>query len=95
MNTVADLPGTESKFTPTEQRIIDLLRDGQKHSKGEMRTCWEEEDVEDLTIGVHVHNLKKKLLSTAYDIAVEHGKKGFYSPQTYRLIRKLTPDDRQ
>jgi DNA-binding response OmpR family regulator len=69
-------------FTPTEQKIIDLLNDGQRHLMAEMKLClW---DGDETAVYTHVGNLRRKLRPKGLDIVCEQNPK-----TTYRLMRQL------
>ena len=52
-----------NSFTPTEQRILALLRDGNSHTKTEIKeTCIDEDGyASDATLWTHMCNLRRKL----------------------------------
>ena len=51
------------QFTPTEQRILALLRDGKSHTKTEIKeTCIDGDGyASDNTLWMHMSNLRRKL----------------------------------
>ena len=69
-------------FTPTQRRIIDLLKDGQPHKRDEVRQC-----VDDLasleTLKQHLIELRKKLRPHGYDVICQILNRGYH----HRLIR--------
>lgn len=48
-------------FTPTEQRIIDLLSDGQPHHRSELMGCLSDDLAKDGNFGAHLTAIRKKL----------------------------------
>lgn len=59
-------------FTPTQQKIVDLLSDGERHAYGEVKKCLWDELSEDITIHIHVSNIRKKLIPIGENIICEH-----------------------
>ena len=72
-------------FTPTQRRIVDLLKDGQPHRRDDVRRC-----VDDLasfdTLQVHLTHLREKVRPHGYDIICQVLNRQFQ----YRLIRVAT-----
>ena len=58
--TMSDGP---TMFSPTEQRIMDLLSDGLPHTKKEMVACLADPMGGEDNVKPHLHNLRKKLLT--------------------------------
>jgi DNA-binding winged helix-turn-helix (wHTH) protein len=57
------------KFTPTQQRIINLLSDGKAHDKYELlEKCMEDELASVGTLAVHICNIRKQLHTIGEDI---------------------------
>ncbi len=73
-------------FTPVQQRMLDLLQDGNKHTKEELRKCLEDPESEVHNINMHLTYLRKKLRPKGYDLACET-----ISRETrYRLVRLVS-----
>ena len=56
-------------FTPTEQRIMDLLADLKLHTKEEIRGCLWDEHADESAIKPHLHRIRQVLRPTGRDIA--------------------------
>lgn len=51
-------------FTPTEKRIMNVLRDGLPHTKSELKNAIDEEcpdQVDDAALKMHLSNMRTKL----------------------------------
>lgn len=48
-------------LTPTEQRIIDLLKDGKPHDRKELIGLLGDDQASNPTISVHLKNVRKKI----------------------------------
>lgn len=55
-------------FTPTEQRIIAVLADGQPHARKELMGCLDDELAEKTALKRHLTRLRKKLRPQGRDI---------------------------
>lgn len=66
-------------YTPTEKRILDLLRDGRPHHRKEVHACLED-DLSDISaIYPHMTRLRNKLQPSGQDIlAVTTGRTTYY-----------------
>lgn len=56
---------TEQKvihFTPTEQRMLDVLADGLPHSKQQLHDCLPDQYGDYSNIHMHISNIRKKLV---------------------------------
>jgi|SRR5580658_10449155 hypothetical protein len=53
-------------FTPVQQRIMDLLSDGLPHTRREIHGCLRDEQSKVSAIGVHISDIRKKVLPTGY-----------------------------
>lgn len=56
------------RFTPTQQRIMDLLSDGQPHGRTELHGCLRDSLSEVQTIENHISHLRKVLRPRGEDI---------------------------
>lgn len=75
---------TNGHLTPTDRKIIDLLKDGEAHSIDEIRTnCMQDDQAVDSTIKAHISSLRRKLEPKRLAILGSSG------PQ-YRLVRMIT-----
>ena len=78
------------ELTPTQQKIIDLLSDGLKHSREELHNLINP-NANKSNVHIHISQLRKLLLSRGEDIA---GEVGFGMRITYRHVRLLVnPND--
>lgn len=80
------MPTKESTmhFTPTQQRLMDILGDEMSHSKEQLKTCIDDELADSLWM--HISNLRKKLRQHGRDILTEQlGSRAYY-----RIIRVLS-----
>jgi len=55
-------------FTPTEQRILDVVKDGKPHGPVELHKCLDDELSPVIAIRCHLSNMRKKLRPMGYDI---------------------------
>ena len=76
------------KFTPTQNAIMDVLRDGRRHSKCELMKCLDEFSTSN-NLRVHLSHLRKRLESRGDDIVCELGRDGSY----YRWVRIISYSD--
>lgn len=76
------------KVTPTQQRILDLLSDGMRHSREEVFTCLNDELQKLENIQVHLCHLRKVLRPKGQDIVCELFQRRLY----YRHIILLSDD---
>lgn len=74
------------KFTPTEQRILDLLSDGLSHRREEFLSCLYDELGRLGTVRLHLYNMRKKLRPIGQDIVTEMGQSRILY---YRHVRLL------
>lgn len=74
-------------FTPTERRILHVLRDGNRHTKAELQACLEDELAGSNMVSIHVRNLRKKLNPLGMHIVCEVYLRVYY----YRQVRLLAP----
>jgi hypothetical protein len=74
------------ELTPTQQRLYDRLKDGDMHTKQELRTCLGDEMSIPNNLSVHITLLKKKIEPAGLTVVcVVH--KGL---NRYRLVRLLS-----
>lgn len=72
-------------YTPTETRILDLLRDGLPHRREEVFACLDDDLAQMDAIYPHVCRLRRKLQEHGQDIlAVTTGRRTLY--QQVRLL---------
>lgn len=68
----------ELKFTPTEQRILDLLEDGLPHSRKDVIACLNDEMATRLNLNPHLTHLRNKLRPLGQTIICELVKKAIF-----------------
>jgi hypothetical protein len=74
------------QFTETQQRIADLLADGQRHSFDEVKETIPDPLTSDITVRVHVFNIRKILEPQGQSIICEFYRRRYY----YRWVRLLS-----
>lgn len=73
-------------FTPTEQRMMDVLGDGLPHTAKELHACLMDELGPVRNITTHLSNIRKKLARHGQGVAMmENGN----ARTVYRLVRFL------
>lgn len=74
------------KFSPTENRILAVLNDGQQHTPSELLKCLGDELQSKDNVNVHIANIRKKLKRQAkgFEIASVTRTKGFF----YQLVQQ-------
>ena len=55
------MAGTELDLTPTERRMLEMLQDGERHTKEELRTCLFDLMSSVEGVRVHICTLRAKL----------------------------------
>lgn len=75
---------TNGHFTPTEQRIMEVLYGGFPHTREELEACLNDEMATRYTIGQHLFNIRKKIRPRGLDIVYRDGK--------YRYVRLLAAE---
>jgi hypothetical protein len=73
-------------FTDTEQRIMNLLKDGRPHEGKELRACLEDDLADRFAYMPHVRRLVKKVQNLGKKIVCHDGRKGERRPTTYQMI---------
>ena len=75
----------ELRFTPTEAKILELLSDGESHSKEEV-ALYIEPELGQTNVSFHMMNIRKKLISKGENIlCVYNNRRRFY--QHVRLLQ--------
>ena len=77
------------KFTPTQQRIVDLLNDGMPHTRQELHNCLEDRHSPISSINIHISALRKKLIPAGSTILCQLSSRRLY----YRHVRLLNHVD--
>jgi hypothetical protein len=77
---------TDTKFTPVESRMLDVLSDGMAHTGDELHACLWDTDGDRSNIRTHLANLRRKLRPKGHDIVCIyiHG-----AAPRYRHVRLL------
>lgn len=73
------------RYTPTQQRMVDVLSDGQPHRREELHACLVDELGAVENIRVHLSALRAKLRPLGEDILCEYRGHQFY----YRHVRLI------
>jgi hypothetical protein len=61
------------ELTPTERRLMDVLKDGLPHGKAELRACLNDELACEAALHMAVHNLRRKLVEVGKNVVVFRG----------------------
>ncbi len=64
-----------NQFTPTQQRILELLEDGMPHHRKELIACLNDELADRILLNQRLCALRKKLRPEGHEIICELGKK--------------------
>ncbi len=76
------------QFTPTEERILKVLADGDRHTYEEMlKECMEDELATRSNLRQHVYNLRAKLRLIQHEILCEV----YYKRKYYRHVLRIAP----
>lgn len=57
-----------ASFSPTERKIFELLRDGDKHTKSEIKETFSDHLCSDNTLRVHIHAINRKIRSKGQEV---------------------------
>ncbi len=68
-------------FTPTQQRIMDVLGDGLPHSRAEIQLCLNDEMAVNGVVDCHIQQLRVKLRKDGHEVVCRGG--------CYFLVRLL------
>ena len=80
------MTSTQIEFTPTQQRLLKVLSDGERHEKDELWECLGDDKATGNNLRVHLTYLRKKLRAIGEDITTEF----IYRKFTYRHVRLLS-----
>lgn len=76
-------------FTPTQQKILDVLSDGKSHSRQELIDCLEDAVADRKNLNVHLSNLRARMRPAGHDV--------IYCPRHrkayYRHVVLISGDD--
>lgn len=80
-------------FTPTQDKILNVLKDGLPHKTQELIDCLGDSQATNKNVHTHIDNLRRKLRRIGQEIrcVVEFGpgeRTGVYT-----LVRRITTDD--
>lgn len=78
-------------FTPTEQRIMDVLNDELPHTRDELLKCLEDSVATAKNLHPHLSGIRGKIAFIGQTIASSSDNGIFY----YRLARKVAPVSRE
>lgn len=76
------MPTNNGHFTPTEQRIMEVLYGGLPHSREELEACLNDELSCKNNLNAHLTNIRKKIRDRGLDIV--------YRDNKYRYVRLLS-----
>ena len=76
-----------SEFTQTEAAMMDVLSDGNRHTKEELHGCLPDELGSTNNIKVHISNMRKKLQPSGRDIVCIS--RGYRRSVLYQLVQLL------
>lgn len=80
--------GHNIKFTPIQQKIMDILSNGRGHTKHDLLPCVGDPEAEPVAVVKHIYLLRKVLSGTEYGILNEE----LQGKRYYRLVRFIIPD---
>lgn len=72
-------------WTPTQQRLLEMLGDGMSHQQTELMRCLEDALSTPATLRVHICHMRRKLRPVGQNITSERLDERTY----YRLVRCL------
>lgn len=86
--TVSELKGLEeTRFTPVQRAIMDVLSDGKPHTKEELKSClWDDMGVSK-TVIIHISNIRKIIRPLGYIITIQV----YRRTCSYILSRSISP----
>jgi hypothetical protein len=76
----------EELFTPIEQKIFDLLRDGETHHRSQLLELLDNEMAIYQNLFNHITNIRRKIQPNGLDLLCRRS--------NYRLVRFITVDDK-
>lgn len=79
------------KYTPTQQRIMNLLGDGMRHTRWELMHCLEDSLSDKSVLATHISYMRGYLLSQGLDIVCEH-RGNHVAYRLVRLLRRVTAE---
>lgn len=74
-------------LTPTEQRIIDLLKDGKPHWRAELKALLNDDMAGPNAVAMHLRNVRRKIVKHRKMIVCVHPAPEDYSRVGYQLVR--------
>jgi hypothetical protein len=80
----------KSLYTPTQQRILNMLRDLKPHSDEELKVCLDDELGPASNIRPHLTHLRKIIRFAGYDIVSTS--KSNNGSVSYKLVKTTWPD---
>lgn len=78
-----DVALPNGRFTPTQERILATLDDGNPHPAAELRSCLDDELAGNTALHFHVSVIRKKIRPAGQDIATHRVGRVTY----YALVR--------
>lgn len=77
-------------FTPTQQRMLNVLADGQAHTREELHACLEDELSAKNAIKNHITAIRKRIQPVGQDVICEWRDRKYQ----YRQIRLISMGDK-
>lgn len=81
--------GDTKRYTPTQQRILNLLSDGAERTIAEIRAVVADEYTSDKAIQIHIHYINRALPRHLSVVSRSYSN----SVCKYRLMRAILPSD--
>lgn len=82
-------PDAPVRWTPIQQRMLEVLADGMPHRAEELHLCLNDTDGEIDNVRAHLTHMRKKLRPRGQDIICEWYNRGFY----YRHVRLISKSE--
>ena len=85
---------TSRTLTPTLQRILAVLQDGQPHGRDKLRACLNDDLAGISVLHRHLSQLRKRLRPQGLEIICQRVKPSKGKPRLqFRLVRLLLPNE--
>ena len=66
---------TIDDFTPTQRRILEVLKDGMPHKRKELIDCLQDEMADRIDLNCQLSLLRRKLRPIGHEIVCEYGQR--------------------
>lgn len=87
------MTGVPIHFTPTQQRMLDVLKDGKGHTLAELQACLDDELTEKKAVNVHLTYLRKKLRGLGRDVVAQLSFDETGRRFLYRQVRTMSSEE--